>query len=666
MSQHVAVPGQAHEIEHARRSQVRVPVPALLFVLVVAMLSVAVSSASAAGWLEAKDISGANEEVDGRPEVAVDSAGNAVAIWERHVGGEEIVEASERPVGSDWSEPEVVSLPGEEGQQSRVAIDASGNAIAVWITEEGSTEFVVRSAVRPPGGAWSKPEDVSDSISAAGSPLLAIDAVSEAVAVWTAFDSGDILVQGAIRSADGEWSEPDDLSPAGQDVTPLEAPDVAIDASGNAIAAWTLEGGNYVVQTAVRPAGGDWEEPDDLSDAGEDAREPAVAMSQAGDAVAAWTHFDSSDIVQAAVRPAGGDWAEADELSASGQDAGQADVAIDEAGEAVAVWHRFNGSDFIVQGSVRPAGGDWAAADDLSASGQDGLSPIVATNGAVGAVAAWYRSDGANLRVQAAVRPAGGEWPKPDNLSAAGENAGFPDLALDAAGNAFAVFGRDGDDGPFVQATGYDLTPPRLDDPRIPAAGTVGEPVSFAVSPFDVFPLAGTSWTFGDGKTASGNAVSHVYAAPGAYPVTVTTVDVGGNASSRVAAIAIAADKPPPPRRKFALTLRIERESLQKLTRTGTLRVATSVNGAASVALSGRAKLKVRRARGGTRNKLVPVFAPKTVRFAAAAEGKVTLALSERGRSALRSLSRVKLLIAAKARDDGGGTAAKTAARTLR
>jgi len=31
--------------------------------------------------------------------VAVDAAGNAIAIWERHVGGEEIVEASERPAG---------------------------------------------------------------------------------------------------------------------------------------------------------------------------------------------------------------------------------------------------------------------------------------------------------------------------------------------------------------------------------------------------------------------------------------------------------------------------------------------------------------------------------------------------------------------------------------
>ncbi len=531
-----------------RRSRGLVPVPVVLLVLVVGMLSIAVGSASAADWLEPQDISAANEVVDGRPEVAVDPAGNAVAIWERHVGGEEIVEASERPAGGDWSEPEVLSLPGEEGQDSRVVIDASGTAIAVWITGESPTGFVVRSAARLPGGEWSEPEDVSDSISEAVTPLLAVDAASEAVAVWTAFEGGDRILQGAVRSANGDWSEPDDLSEAGEDVTPLDAPDVAIDASGTAIAVWKLLSGNDIVQAAVRPGGGDWEEPDDLSVAGQGGGEPSVAMDEAGEAVAVWTRLDGKNTIQAAVRPAGGDWEEPDDLSDASQDAAEPEVAIDEAGKAVAAWRRSNGSNEIVQAAVRPAGGEWAEPDDLSTPGQNSSSPVVATNVAVGAVAMWYRDDGANFRVQAAVRPPGGEWPKPDTLSAAGEGAAFPNLALDAAGDAIAVFGRNGDDGPFVQATAYDFVAPQLNAVQIPATGTVGKPVSFGISPFDVFPFT-TSWTFGDGGRASGNTASHVYTAPGAYPVTVTAVDGGGNTSTQIGAIAISAapTKPPPP-----------------------------------------------------------------------------------------------------------------------
>jgi hypothetical protein len=527
----------------ARGSRIRVPVPVMLLVLVTGMLSITAASASAAGWLEPEDISAANEVVDGRPHVAVDAAGNAVAIWERHVGGEEIVEATERPAGGEWSEPEVLTLPGEEGEQSQVAIDASGNAIAVWVTGDLATDFVVRSAVRPPGGEWSGPEDVSDSIEGVF-PSLAVDAAGEAVAVWTAFGASSFIVQGAVRSADGVWSEPDDLSDEG--VTPLEAPDVAIDASGNAIAVWKLLGANHIVQAAVRPAGGDWEEPDDLSAPGQEAGEPAVTMNEAGEAVAVWTRLDGIDTIQAATRPADGDWTAPDDLSNASQNAGEPGVAIDEAGEAVAVWGRFDGSNFIAQAAVRPAGGEWGEPDELSTPGQSAVSPVVAMNVAVGAVAMWYRDNGANFRVQATVRPPGGEWPKPDTLSAAGEGAAFPEVALDAAGNAFAVFGRNGAGGPAVQATGYDFVAPRLSDLRIPATGTVGEPVIFGVSSFDVFPFA-TSWTFGDGGSGAGNTVSHVYTAPGAYPVTVSAVDGGGNTSTQIGAIAITAATPKPP-----------------------------------------------------------------------------------------------------------------------
>lgn len=633
--------------------------------LVVGVLSSTAASASAAGWLAPKDISAANEVVDGRPQIAVDAAGNAVAVWERHVGGEEIVEASERPAGGDWSEADVLSLAGEEGKRSRVAIDASGTAIAMWITEEGAGDFVVRSAVRPPGGGWSKPEDVSDSISEAIHPLLAIDAASETVAVWTAFEGGDRILQGAVRSTSGEWSEPDDLSEAGDNVKVIaDGPHAAIDAAGNAIAVWALEDGN-VVQAALRPAGGDWQEPDDLSDAGQEAGQPDVAMNETGEAVAVWRRLDGTDTIQAAVRPASGDWAEPDELSDASQGSAEPDVAIDEAGEAIAVWTRSNGTNDIIQAAVRPTGGDWNEADDLSLPGQNATSPVVAMNVAVGGVAMWERSDGTNLRVQAAVRQPDGEWPKPETLSAAGENAGLAQVALDAAGDAIAVFGRAGDDGPFVQATAYDFAAPRLSKLRIPATGTVGQPVTFGVASFDVFPFT-TSWTFGDGgPAASGDTVSHVYTAPGAYPVVVSAVDAGGNTSTQIGAIAIAAG-PTKPRPRIALGLRIEGDSLGKLRRTGTLRVAASVNEAAKVSLSGRAKLKVRRARGGTRTKLAPIFAPKSVRFAAAAEETVTLELSKRGRKVLQSLSKVRLLIAGKARDDTGDTATKTVARTLR
>lgn len=637
----------------------------LSFVTACACLALAIGPASASaapGWLPATDISASSEVASGRPKVAVGAGGDAVAIWERRVGGEEVVEASERPAGGEWSEPQAVTLPGEEGRESEVAIDAAGDAHAIWLAEGPGSSFVVRTATRADGGEWSDPEDLSAPFQDALTPKIAIDAAVDTVAVWTTHTATERMVQAAVHPPDGEWSAPEDLSAAGQNVqTLLDGPRVAIDAPGNAIAVWTIAGG--VVQTAARSAGGGWGAPDDLSEAGEEAGEPDVAMNAAGQAVAAWTRFDGDDVIQGATRPAGGAWSEPDDLSATGKAAGDPSAAIDEAGEAVVVWTRFDLSANIVQAATHAGSGDWSEPDDLSTGGS---APVVAANDAVGAIATWYRFDGANFRVQATVRPPGGAWSEPDDLSAAGEGAAFPDLALDAAGNAIVVFGRSGSDGLFAQAAGYDFAAPRLDALRIPGTATVGEPVAFAVSPFDMFALAETSWSFGDGGRATGNAVSHVYSTAGTHRVTVSAIDVSGNTTTQTATIAVAqpsVPRPPDGNRQMTLSLAIQGRSLAKLLRTGSLVVDATVGDAGALALSGKAKL---RARAGQEASWAPVFRPKTVRFDTAGAQEVRLALSKRGRQLLLPRSRARLSILGQASSDAGGSATATAARTLR
>jgi len=644
----------------------------------------AASASAAASWLPPTDISSANELIDGRPKVAVDPAGNAVAIWERHVGGKQVIEASERPAAGEWSTPERISSANEEGHESQVTIDNAGNAYAVWAERGTSVTSVIRAAVRPLGGEWSVPENLSPPFQG-GNPQVALAAAASAVAAWTFDDGDDKIVQAAVRPAGGEWSDPEDLSDVSADAGPPDeeagSPDVGINAAGEAVAVWQhFDGSNDIVQAAALPAGGEWSEPDDLSEAGQNAHEPQVAIDPDGDAVATWSRWGGSAlIVQAAVR-SGGDWSEPEDLSEARLPGGAAPVAIDAAGNAVAVWLHPDGDHHInrgiLQAAVRPAGGEWSEPEDLSPPGEDQAAhnPALAMNGTVGAIAVWRQIDGGEYRVQVSVRPPGGEWSEPEDLSAAGEEADLPDLALDAAGNGIAVFGRNGDDGPLVQASGYDFTGPRLDDLRIPATGTVGEPVAFSVAPFDLFALGATSWTFGDGRPAAvGNAVSHVYAAPGSYPVTVSALDVSGNTSAQAGTIAIAAGpskppapQPPSPLPRVALALQIQTKSLRRLKRSGVLHVAVRVNRPARVSLRGRARLVVRGARGRARTRLVGVLAPRTVRFAAAGRRRLTLALTRRGRKVLRPRSRARLLVSGRARGNAGGAMAKTAARTLR
>jgi hypothetical protein len=134
-------------------------------------------------------------------------------------------------------------------------------------------------------------------------------------------------------------------------------------------------------------------------------------------------------------------------------------------------------------------------------------------------------------------------------ISASGEDAGEADVALDAQGNAAALWLRFDEKSKVIlaEAAGYDAAGPGLNALTIPASGTVGQPLSFSVSPFDVWSALGaTTWSFGDGASSAGASVAHAYAASGTYTVTVTSLDSLGNPSSAQSAVAISAAPPPP------------------------------------------------------------------------------------------------------------------------
>ncbi|MGZ6638599.1 MAG: hypothetical protein ACXVII_37790 [Solirubrobacteraceae bacterium] len=133
-----------------------------------------------------------------------------------------------------------------------------------------------------------------------------------------------------------------------------------------------------------------------------------MAVDGQGNAIAVWQRSDGTNtIVQAAARAAGGSFGAPQDLSAAGQKAGFPEVALDGQGNAIAVWQRFDGTNFIMQAAVRAAGGSFGAPQDLSAAGQTANDPQVAVDGRGNAIAVWSRSNGTNYIVQAAARAAG-------------------------------------------------------------------------------------------------------------------------------------------------------------------------------------------------------------------------------------------------------------------
>ena len=495
---------------------------------------------AAPGWLAPANLVEETGSV-GHLQVAVDGQGDAMGVWQSEdgklEGGVFSYEARTafRPAGGTWQAPERLSPYGQSADDAKVAFDAHGDAFAVWgayssNVPEGDAHFSIQAAFRPAGGTWQAPVDLSP-VEAPGSvhPSLAVDALGDAIVTWNRGEGpAGGPVQEAFRPAGGAWQAPVDVTQGNEwgDFS-----QVAFDRHGNALAMWQGDG----LQSAFMPAGGTWQPPSIVGSelvAGSD-----FAVDGRGDAVAVWDSwtegFLSHRVVQAAFRPAGGEWQSPVDLSEEphGEDwrwePHEPQVAIDEQGDAVVVWSRGEGEDGVIS-AFKPSGGTWQAPMELSPPGTTDGYPQVAFDGHGDALAVW----GDHITVQSALRPAGGNWQSPADL--AGEGSGntydSPQVAFDGLGDALVVWGNNRN---IIRGSTYVVAGPALNDVSIPTEGIAGQPLTFSVSPFDVWSvLDETSWSFGDGASVSGTSVTHTYTAAGTYEVTLHSADTLGNVTT--------------------------------------------------------------------------------------------------------------------------------------
>ena len=490
------------------------------------------SAAAAPTWLKPAGLSAA--ENGGELRVAVDAIGDAFAVWTR-AGA---VQSAQRPAGKTWSAAQSISGGCVDAQGFEFAVSPKGRAVAVWECPKGGNT-IVQAAVRPLGGTWSAPRDLSAPGHDAHVPQVAVDRTGDALAVWARSNGTDVVVQGAERRAAGDWLPPENVSGPGSDV---ERPDVALTATGNAVAVWqSTDGANAVIQAAARTAAGSWSTPQTIS-SGRSAEAPHVGIDSAGGAVAVWSLHAAHIRVQAAVHPAGGGWAPEQTLSSPSEDALQPQVAVNPSGSVVAAWTSFDGLNYVIQSSSRPRGGAWSGVQDLSPRSPDLGAPQIALDPAGDAVAVWRDLRSAHERIQAARRPARGAWSAPKLLSPASVDADLPDVALDAAGNGAAIWQSGNGVTWMVQAAGLDASGPVLARLRISGRRIPGGRLTFAVSPFDVWSaLRGRPhWSFGDGASETGRRVTRAYRSPGTYTVRVRQSDALGNPTTALRWIVIA------------------------------------------------------------------------------------------------------------------------------
>jgi PKD domain len=271
-----------------------------------------------------------------------------------------------------------------------------------------------------------------------------------------------------------------------------------------------------------------------------------AARDSAGDALAVW-RFDGSpaSTVQGSYRPAGGEFGPAQTASAPSTQPAQApQVAFDGQSDGVVVWQQSDGSELRVDASVHSPGvaGTFAAQTTLDPGGQEAYEPRIAGDGLSGTIVSWKTFNGITSSAQAAVRPAGAVFAPAVTVSPTGPQEGTPEVGIDAQGNGIVVWSRSNGPNYLLEAAGYDGAGPLLRGLTLPSEGTVGQALQFFQAPLDVWsPVLSEGFSFGDGSSASGVSATHAYAAPGAYQVTATATDVLGNVTTVTRTVTIGA-----------------------------------------------------------------------------------------------------------------------------
>jgi hypothetical protein len=195
-------------------------------------------------WLSTQRLS---QSVGGAwPSVAVDPAGNAVAVWHRLVGSAVVESASLGAGRRVWGRTRVLG----NGSFPSVAVDGRGNFFAAWTGNAGVEVALRRAGTR----TWQGPRTVASTRPIYG-PKLAVGRGGAAALVWERVEPALVSSIEATRlsSRTRNWERPRILSRA-----PAVSPEVAVDGRGNVFIAWEYwgrsGGQSSSIEAIVRPA----------------------------------------------------------------------------------------------------------------------------------------------------------------------------------------------------------------------------------------------------------------------------------------------------------------------------------------------------------------------------------------------------------------------------
>jgi len=170
------------------------------------------------------------------PSVVCNAAGTAEALWVLFDGS---IWSNQYGPNAGWGTASLVEPGGNGNQQPQMAIDPSGNVLAIWQRSDPTTPTShMRYATMPAGRSWSTSALISatdaDAFENTEGSQIAFNDRAEAVAIWSRFVDGHINARSAVYTPGTGWSAPVDAG----NTADVDEPALAVAPNGIAVAAW--------------------------------------------------------------------------------------------------------------------------------------------------------------------------------------------------------------------------------------------------------------------------------------------------------------------------------------------------------------------------------------------------------------------------------------------
>src|SRR2546428_1743146 len=441
----------------------------------------------------------------------------AFAGWSGNTGGDDIYFTKSSDGGRPWSTPLRVNddIGNVAQAQPRVALDPANNVYIAWTDTRGGTNDIYFSKSINGGASFSANVRVNDiTTNSQSEPSLAVDPVNPHLVhlVWT--DTRTPIMGPDIyyaNSTNGGLSfNPsmrlnDDAGGAEQ-----STPAIAVAPNRNVYVVWRdPRGSPEVYYTRSLDLGATWSLNTYVNgDAGNvDQRTPTIAVDAAGTVYVAWADYRNQngapDIFEAWLASGSATFSAKVQVNDDRGLAPQINPSISaDAGKIQLAW-----ADYRTGGST--------SYDIYTSSSMDGTT--------------WTP----NMKVN------------DDSLN---NYQDYPSIAVDSAGDVFAAFLDTRAIGWDVYAATLDVVAPTANAGSATTGDQRGTVEVDCSGSADNFGVAGYTWDFGDGATATGASGTHVYATPGGYTATLTVWDDSGDTATDTRSITVRDVQAPVPR----------------------------------------------------------------------------------------------------------------------